>query len=154
MPFVTKHGVFEQYKDFFLKNSETDYRSQPIFSKIASLFKEDFAHSSLETVYEFSQVSLVNAELVPHIDARKCVISIPLVPISSVYWYRDKTNSGSRTIRNLNDCEIIDQYDYRYPVTLVNTEVYHGVPDNNSPRIFFQVGGFMQSIQEVVIHLK
>lgn len=153
-PFITAKGTFEQYKDFFLKNSDTDYKQQPIFAKIAGLFKEGTSHSTVEQVYEYSQVSLVNSILVPHKDSRKCVISIPLVPVSPVSWYTDTKNSGNRLLHNIDDCVEIDSYDYRWPVSLVNTEVYHGVPNNTTPRIFFQVGGFSDTFAEVSTHLK
>jgi hypothetical protein len=152
-PYTTPRGTFDQYRDFFLRDSSNDYREQPIFTKIAQLFGSGL-HCSVDHVYKYSQVSVVGGTLVPHIDTRTCVVSIPMLPLSSVIWYKNLTESSEKILWNPQEYMEIETYDYRYTASLVNTSIYHGVPNNDKARIFFQVGGFNDAFIEVVKSLK
>lgn len=132
---------FPNYSHFFLRDAERDFRSQPIFKKISDLFIES-PHSSVEHVYYWSQISTVPSTLPAHSDVRKAVISIPIVTFTSpIHWYDDQDN-------------VVCEYDYEHAVTLINTEIRHGSPDNQTRRIFFQVGGFHEPYEKILSYLK
>lgn len=145
-PFVIKDGermVGGDYRDLFLKNLDNNYISNNLFQKIADLFVKESPYSSLDFIYNYSQISYVPKRLSLHRDIRKCVISIPLVPINTpIFWYDDQKNI------------VLESYDYRSESVLINTSIIHGSPTNISPRIFFQVGGFDKDINEVISCLK
>lgn len=132
-----------QYMDFFLHKSQNDYSSQAIFKKISDMFSLDSAYSSTEHVYRNSQISTVPSALPMHKDFRKCAITIPLVMITTPLLWCDE--SGIELM----------SYNYDSAVTLINTEISHGSPQNRQRRIFFQIGGFKEeSIEKVCSTLK
>lgn len=132
---------FPNYSHFFLRDAGTDYSNNPIFKKISDLFIES-PHRSVEHVYHWSQISTVPRSLPIHSDVRKAVISIPLVTFTSpIIWY------------NENDIELC-RYHYDNTVTLINTEIRHGSLDNETRRIFFQVGGFHEPFEKILTYLK
>lgn len=133
--------AFTGYSHFFLRDADVDYSYHPIFKKISELFI-DSPYSSVEHVYNWSQVSIVPDLLPIHIDVRKAVISIPLVTFTTpIIWYDENDNELYR-------------YHYENTATLLNTATRHGSPDNNSSRIFFQVGGFHEPFEKIVTYLK
>jgi len=148
----SNNDTFDQYKHFFLKNSKNSYIANPIFQKISNLFREDSRYHDLAHIYNYSQVSCVPNKLIPHVDFRKCVISIPLVPLGPVSWF--ESDSDERFLTDRESYKPIMSYDYRYETSLINTHIFHGAPDNDQVRIFFQVGGFSQTFQEVVGQIK
>jgi hypothetical protein len=131
-PFKMSNGEFSpDYRDYFISSGKVDYRSNKIFKKICNLFTEDSPHSSIDYVYRYSQISYVPGKLITHRDRRSCAISIPLVTLDvPIRWYDD------------NDNYLGVEYFYEHAVSLINTSIRHGAPNNVSPRIFFQVGGF------------
>lgn len=131
-PFKQRNGdFFHYYEDYFIANSSNDYRNNKIFQKIANLFVDTHTHANVDYVYRYSQISHVPGELIPHKDRRLSVISIPLVTIDCpIKWYDNDDNY------------VGVEYNYEHEVSLINTDIKHGAPDNKSPRIFFQVGGF------------
>ena len=148
----SNNNTFDQYRHFFLKNSKNSYIDRPIFQKIADLFQKDSKYNQLEHIYKYSQVSCVPNKLIPHVDFRKCVISIPLVPLGPVSWF--ESDSSERFLTDPTTYKPIMTYDYRHETSLINTHIFHGSPDNDQIRIFFQIGGFAQTLQEVVGQIK
>lgn len=133
---------FKDYSHFFLRDAQEDYRSQRIFQKIADLFVPESPHSVLEHVYHWSQISTVPNNLPAHSDVRKAVVSIPIVMFTSpIIWYDDNDNE-------------LERYHYENTATLINTEIRHGSPDNETRRIFFQVGGFQEPFEKILTYLK
>jgi len=145
-PLFVKDGermIGGDYRDCFLKNLHNNYISKNIFQKIADLFVKESTYSSLDFIYNYSQISYVPKRLGLHRDIRKCVISIPLVPIHTpIFWYDDQKT------------KVLESYSYTSESVLINTSIIHGSPTNISPRIFFQVGGFDKDISEVISYLK
>lgn len=140
--------IIDRYRHFFLKNSKTDYSTNIIFKKLANIFVNSSQYAKIEFIYLNSQISLVPAQLYPHIDKRKCVISIPLYPLTAVFWYQ------SKEIDNKVVYEEIMQYQYCHEAAILNTNILHGIPANQSPRLFFQVGGFQENITDVINQIK
>jgi hypothetical protein len=133
-----------EYKDFFLSASNNSYIDNPLFLKLSELFVSDSQYHSLEWIYRYSQISIVENFLPIHTDNRTCAISIPLLPIvMPVRWYASR-----------NQDDVVCEYYYDNAVTLVNTRIFHGAIDNNKKRIFFQIGGFTEDFMDVLSHLK
>jgi hypothetical protein len=151
--YVHPTGTFSSYKDFFLKNSANDYREQQIFKKIANLFLSG-SYTNFNHVYNLSHVAIVENTLAPHIDHRTAVITIPLVNVSPICWYENIFNSKERLLANEYEYKEIESYDYSDQAVLINTSEYHGAPNNNSHRLFFQVGGFTETFSETLKRLK
>lgn len=120
--------VFNNYKNFYLKDSPTDYSDHPIFVKISKLCNRLPNHSRVEYVYSRSHLAYVPGKLPYHIDARECVLTIPIGKIEyPISWVDDSEES------------IIGSYQYVSPV-LVNTKIKHGCLNNDRDRFMFQVG--------------
>ena len=143
-PIEYKNAVIDRYRHFFLRNSNQNYINYPLFRKIAAIFKSSTLYNDLDHVYFNSQISYVPGPLLPHIDKRTCVISIPLVPLSPIFWYKLGNSNNKETY-----IEIM-QYNYQHEAVLLNTNILHGTINNELERIFFQIGGFSNQINHVI----
>lgn len=153
-PITVNQFVFSQYEHYFLRDdNDSSYKSAALFEKIANIFNSDYAYSNVRNVFHFSQISHVPSQLVPHIDKRQCVISIPLVPVCAINWYKVEDNN-KMAIFDHNHLLPIYSYNYSHCVTLINTSIFHGVPNNNKARYFFQIGGFNEDIISVISKIK
>jgi len=117
---ISDNEVFFQT---FLRDSQIDFMNTPLFMKISKLFApiQGFDISSK------AQVVKITDSLIPHIDARGCVFTIPLSNTSlPITWYND-------------DGSILEQYYYTKPV-LINTHVTHGCLENIEDRYLLQIG--------------
>ena len=135
-------GKIGQYKYYSIRKSNNDYSDRNIFKKIANLFKPGSNLNSFDVIYNSSQLSFVGDNLVPHKDKRKCAITIPLTTITSpISWYKATSPELSEQIglSDRNTYSELASYDYGCTATIINTSIFHGTPDNISPRIFFQI---------------
>jgi hypothetical protein len=143
-PYQVGSTEYTWYQDAFLRNFDEDYRSAELFKKLKDLFVVDSQYRKDDWIYNQSQISVVPGSLPPHIDQRKCALSIAISEIKTpVYWYQKR-----------DDSKHICSYDYSSPITLINTSILHGSPNNDSVRIFFQIGGFREDFSYVVSNLK
>jgi hypothetical protein len=139
---VNESFTFEQYKDFFLVKSDKDYSKHTFFEKCRQLFTPEAPHYSLEYLYRYSHISLIPGELIPHRDKRTAAINIPLITFDKpIRWYDDSGN-------------VLCEYEYDHPVSLLNTKILHGAPDNTTPRILFQIGGFGEDFDTVLTRFR
>jgi len=139
--YVVQGHTIEQYSQYFLRDATEDYREHQLFKKISNLFVPESPYSDPNHVYQWSQVSFVEGKLPQHTDTRTAVISIPLVTFHApIVWYE-------------NDIEVCN-YDYASEATLINTSIVHGLPDNKSQRVFFQVGGMRESYDDCISQFK
>jgi hypothetical protein len=135
---VDETRTFDQYKDFFLVKSDRDYKQNPFFEKCRQMFTPDAPHYSLDYLYRYSHISLIPGELIPHRDKRTAAINIPLITFDKpIRWYDDEHN-------------VLCEYKYDTAVSLLNTKILHGVTDNTTPRIIFQIGGFGEDFETVL----
>jgi len=113
----------EVFFQTFIKNFDTDYKHTPFFKKLELLFSNipNFDY------YKKTQIVKITGSLVPHIDARSCVFTIPLEnTVHPITWYND-------------DDTVMYQHYYSTPV-LINTHIRHGCLENTNDRYLFQVG--------------
>jgi len=106
----------------FIRDLKTDYRKTEFFKKLYKLFDP----LGID-VYKKSQIVKITGSLVPHVDTRSCVFTIPLNDVvAPITWYNQ-------------DNSVLYRYYYKNPV-LINTHVKHGCVENNMDRYLFQVG--------------
>lgn len=113
----------EVFFQTFIKHFEKDYKSTPLFKKLELLFSNilDFDY------YKKAQIVKITGSLIPHVDKRSCVFTIPLKnTVHPITWYNE-------------DNTVLYQYYYSSPV-LINTHVKHGCIENTSERYLFQIG--------------
>jgi len=139
-PNGTLRSVFNQYKNFYLKNSNVDYSTHNLFKKIAKYCVRLPLHSDLMYLYSRAHIAVVTGKLPYHIDARDCVLTIPIgETVNPITWVD-------------NDNNFIDCYHYSGPV-LINTKVKHGCLENAQSRILFQIG-FNDPLSEIIKLIK
>ena len=126
-PDGTIRKAFHNYKNFYLKNSENSYIEKPIFKKIAKLCQNFPEHSDVNVIYTRAHLAYVPGELPYHIDARECVLTIPIGDVDKPISWVD--SSGV----------FLGSYFYKGPV-LINTKILHGCLENTSDRFLFQIG--------------
>lgn len=113
----------EVFFQSFVRDFDVDYRETQLFKKLQVLFSPiaDF------DFYLKAQIVKITGSLIPHIDPRSCVLTIPLEnTICPITWFND-------------DDTPLHQYYYSTPV-LINTHVRHGCLENTQDRYLFQVG--------------
>jgi len=115
----------EVFFQTFFRDWNVNYMKKPLFKKLEILLKDI---QDLDVARK-AQIIKVTGSLVPHVDPRSCVLSIPIhktsVPIT---WYND-------------DGSVLHKYHYtKFQPVLINTHVSHGCPENNKDRYLFQIG--------------
>ena len=130
------------FKSVPLFKSENDYRSNPLFEKIRQLFTDESAYSNLEHLYQNCIVANVPDTLPPHYGLVPCGINIPLTPITTpINWYD-------------SDMNVIGEYYYDHPATLINTKLMHGAPSNSNIRLFLIIGGWTEDFETTLTKFK
>ena len=122
------------HSKFMIHESSTNYSNNPIFKKIAYLFRNTKKHHDYMHVYKKSQILKATGSINPHVDVRSCVFTIPLSNVTHpCHFYDDSGNE-------------VASY-YYTDACMLNGWAKHGVPENTLERYFFQVGGFGESEQ-------
>lgn len=113
----------EVFFQSFVRDFEKDYSQTGLFKKIKKMFIDIDGFD----YYEKAQIVKITGSLIPHVDARSCVLTIPLEnTVDPISWYNEKN-------------EVIYTYYYKFPV-LINTHIKHGCIENTNDRYLFQVG--------------
>jgi hypothetical protein len=118
-----QHHQDEVFFQTFLRDWAVGYMDTPLFTKLADLLSPIAGFN----LFRKAQIVKITGALIPHVDARSCVLTIPLMnTIHPITWYDA-------------DDHVIQQYNYTTPV-LINTHIRHGCQENTSARYLFQVG--------------
>jgi len=133
---------------FYIKNSNNNYVLNSLFEKILKIFNNNSPYKNLSYLYNNCLISKIPGSLIPHKDFRSCAISIPLVPVTPISWY--SSDLSQQFLDDPATYKLVCSYDYKHAVSLINTSIYHGAPENKNERLFFQIGGFKENFQQVI----
>lgn len=123
----TLRPVFYNYRNFYIKDAPIDYSGHQIYKKIAELYESVLGKYDIDYAFKRSHLAYVPGTLPHHVDARDCVLTIPIgTPKHPIEWVDD---SG----------KIIQTYGYDKP-SIINTRIKHGCVANDEDRFLFQVG--------------